>query len=317
MWMNRSWKPTTIPDSIEYIRKSWKSAEGYEVRDLYRSGKVQMTGAFRDPKLEEKTGQFVYFYASGQQSSAGKYIDGKKDGVWIDWHPNDQKEAEGVYQNGEREGKWLFWNTAGRIISEGEYIKGKFTGRWENLHDNGKVSSTGNYVDGKAEGKWEGWYANGQPDYVAIYKSGKLHGSGTWYYRNGRKSAEEVYQDGEKISGTYWDLLGNDVTGKVKEQAMPEYPHGGIAGLMKYFRSELVYPKKARRKGIEGRVKVRFVVGMDGNIIDPVVTESVDPLLDEEAVRVISGMPKWIPGIQHNRPVQVYYTLPVSFRLED
>ncbi len=98
-------------------------------------------------------------------------------------------------------------------------------------------------------------------------------------------------------------------------EKMPEFP-GGMAECMKYVGKNIKYPTIAQENGIQGRVIVQFVVNKDGSIVDVVVARSVDPYLDKEALRVVKGMPKWIPGEQRGKPVRVKYTLPVMFRLQ-
>lgn len=102
---------------------------------------------------------------------------------------------------------------------------------------------------------------------------------------------------------------------EVVEQ-MPEFPDGGMAGLMKYLSKNIKYPTIAQENGTQGRVTVQFVVNKDGSIVDAKVLRGVDPYLDKEAVRVIMGMPKWKPGMQRGKPVRVKYTVPVMFRLQ-
>ena len=102
---------------------------------------------------------------------------------------------------------------------------------------------------------------------------------------------------------------------QVVEQ-MPEYPDGGMAGLMKYLSGAIRYPAIAAENGVQGRVTVQFVVNRDGSIVDAQVLRGVDPYLDKEALRVINGMPKWKPGMQRGKPVRVRYTVPVNFRLQ-
>ena len=97
---------------------------------------------------------------------------------------------------------------------------------------------------------------------------------------------------------------------------MPEFPNGGMAGLMQYLSKNIKYPPIAHENGTQGRVTVQFVVNKDGSIVDAKVLRSVDPYLDKEAIRVISGMPKWKPGMQRGKPVRVKYTVPVMFRLQ-
>lgn len=98
-------------------------------------------------------------------------------------------------------------------------------------------------------------------------------------------------------------------------EKMPEFPDGGMSGLMKYLSANIRYPEAAHKAGTQGRVTVQFVVGKDGSIGDVKVIRGVDPTLDAEAIRVISGMPKWKPGTQKGEPVNVKYTVPVMFRL--
>ena len=94
----------------------------------------------------------------------------------------------------------------------------------------------------------------------------------------------------------------------------PEFP-GGTQALLEYMRTHIRYPADAREQDIQGRVLVVFIVNKDGSIAEPEVVKSVSPSLDEEALRIISTMPKWNPGMQRGKPVRTRYTLPVNFRL--
>ena len=97
----------------------------------------------------------------------------------------------------------------------------------------------------------------------------------------------------------------------------PEYP-GGEAALMEYLRSNLQYPENCKKNKVQGRVLISFVVNKDGSIVEPAVVKSAGPEgveLDVEALRVISGMPAWTPGMQNGEAVRVQYTIPVVFQL--
>lgn len=109
-------------------------------------------------------------------------------------------------------------------------------------------------------------------------------------------------------------VTSDDQTFSVVEQ-MPEYPGGMRAGL-EFMARNLRYSTKAREAGKQGRVIVQFVVRKDGSLSDFKVLRPVDPWLDAEAIRVISTMPKWKPGMQDGKPVSVKFTLPVTFMLE-
>ena len=90
---------------------------------------------------------------------------------------------------------------------------------------------------------------------------------------------------------------------------------GGYEGLLNFLGQNLKYPQDAFKQGIEGRVVVRFTVSKEGSIKDINVIRSLSPSCDAEAVRVVSIMPKWVPGMQKGKPVDVIYTLPFSFKL--
>ena len=105
------------------------------------------------------------------------------------------------------------------------------------------------------------------------------------------------------------DLDGDDDWGKPVE----EFP-GGINALMGYLRDNMVVPDSCWENNIQGRVLVTFIVEKDGSITKPVVVKSVHPILDAEALRLVSAMPKWKPGRQNGEVQRVKYTIPVNFR---
>ena len=97
-------------------------------------------------------------------------------------------------------------------------------------------------------------------------------------------------------------------------EKMPVYP-GGDAALFKFIYENIQYPQEAKEKGIQGKVILRFVVTSGGSVEDVTVVRGVDPLLDDEAVRVMSMVPDWTPGTQGGKPVNVWYSVPISFAL--
>ena len=137
-----------------------------------------------------------------------------------------------------------------------------------------------------------------------------------------------VLKDQEIISKIYGDKAKDGVimikTKKtpVKEklifqvaEEMPEFP-GGMEECMKFIKQNTLYPIEAYRKGIHGRVLVSCVISDKGDIESPHIYRSVNPLLDAEALRVIQSMPKWKPGKQRGKPVNVMFMFPVAFNLQ-
>jgi TonB family protein len=99
-------------------------------------------------------------------------------------------------------------------------------------------------------------------------------------------------------------------------EKMPEFP-GGQAALMQYLSSNIKYPEECRKMGVEGKVYVKFIVDVTGNIVNVQVLRGISDgkLLEKEAVRVVQAMPKWKPGTQGGKAVGVYFTLPIAFKL--
>ena len=98
-------------------------------------------------------------------------------------------------------------------------------------------------------------------------------------------------------------------------ETMPYFP-GGQELLLKYLAVNIKYPASAVKAKKQGRVIVTFIVQKDGSVTHAKIAKSIDPELDAEALRVVRAMPKWIPGTQFGKPVNVKYTLPVKFSLQ-
>ena len=98
-------------------------------------------------------------------------------------------------------------------------------------------------------------------------------------------------------------------------EQMPTFP-GGDAALMKWLSSHIQYPTMAQENNVQGRVVVQFVVTKTGQVGEVKVVRSVDKDLDREAVRVCKSLPKFVPGRQNGQAVNVWYTLPVTFKLQ-
>lgn len=108
-----------------------------------------------------------------------------------------------------------------------------------------------------------------------------------------------------KVEGKVWQVV----------EHMPEFP-GGMQGLMQYISKSIKYPVETQKAGAQGRVIVQMIIDKDGNITEPTVISSVTSVLDAEAIRLVSNMPKWKPGTEKGKPVNVKYTIPIMFKLQ-
>lgn len=127
-----------------------------------------------------------------------------------------------------------------------------------------------------------------------------------------------------KLKRVIVDRESDNATAKTPAQASdkistaaetaPSFP-GGMGAMMSWLGQNMQYPAYAQSKNIQGRVIVRFVVLSDGSIGEIQLAKSIDPELDKEAVRLVKAMPRWTPGTAGGKAVNVWYTLPITFRL--
>jgi len=117
-------------------------------------------------------------------------------------------------------------------------------------------------------------------------------------------------------------IIEDDDEGEDKEEEIfvfvedqPGYP-GGEEARLKYLRDNIKYPEMAKESGIQGTVYVTFVVEKDGRISNVKILRGIGGGCDEEAMRVIKGMPKWKPGKQRGRPVRAQFNMPIRFILQ-
>jgi TonB family protein len=130
----------------------------------------------------------------------------------------------------------------------------------------------------------------------------------------------------ENPEDEYVEIQRGDSTYKVKAydaksgtfiivQDQPTFM-GGDEARIEYIKENLRYPDEAREKGIQGIVFVTFVVEADGSISNVRLLRGIGGGCDEEAVRVIENMPRWIPGKQRGQAVRVQFNMPIRFTLE-
>lgn len=158
------------------------------------------------------------------------------------------------------------------------------------------------------------WYEDGQLKSELPYSRNNLHGLLTTYYPNGSVRRKDKFENNVLQYGECFDISGKKL--KHFPYHIPPSFQGGIPKFKQYISKNLIYPKDLSNAGIEDRVIVSFFVETDGSI-SSVAAEDNTPikLFKEEAIRLVSEMPQWIPGKIDGETVRLKCHLPIHFQL--
>ena len=245
----------------------------------------------------------VYLQSSGRASVKDYYIDGK-----LQMTGRYRSDALNV-----RHGDFVYYHVNGEVSSKGSFAGDHKTGPWQWFHPDASLKEKGSYDKrGLKTGTWRSWYENGKTDFEGSFKKDRRIGTWHWYHRSGELSAVEQYSDGKVTETMYYNALGVECSTIEGKDDHPQFK-GGEDRLLRYIQTELKYPAEAKPDSTYGTVWVRFLVDEAGATTDVSIRESVHPLLDKEAMRVIKNMPNWQPGRKHGRATEYYLELPFHF----
>ncbi|MCW3120941.1 MAG: TonB-dependent receptor [Flavipsychrobacter sp.] len=139
--------------------------------------------------------------------------------------------------------------------------------------------------------------------------------SGIIYLQSCKPQAEPQKDKPAAMKTVYDTISAGKISGHREVLTFAEKMPTTNYDLGKYLGQNIKYPENARKKGIQGRVIVRFIVNENGAVSDASVVNAADPELAAEALRVISAMPPWTPAEQKGQKVAVYFTQPISFKI--
>lgn len=193
-----------------------------------------------------------------------------------------------------------------RVIQQDSVNGGEFL--VQDFYPTGQLQMRGNYVSlnpEKRNGDFMWWFQDGNIQREAIYKNDTIVKITDWdengdIIRQQEYRRTVTYQDGEAI----YDIKSIDLA--------PEYP-GGNDEMNAFISKNIQFPIEAAKNGIKGKVVAKFVIDRKGKVKNLEIIQSVHELLDQEALRVIRLMPKWTPGEQNGKKVNVMFSLPINF----
>lgn len=184
-------------------------------------------------------------------------------------------------------------------------------------YKSGKIEAERTYSDyfhSVQNGISKEWFETGLLSVQATYKKGKLDGILRTFWPSGKPKRIDLFKNDICINGTCFDSSGLQIP-HFDYQQKPEFP-GGDAKLIQYIAENTKYPEIALMEGYEGTVYIRFVITKTGDIGEAKTLNSIHPLIDHEALRVVKSMPKWKPGYNDGEPVNVWFIVPINFKLQ-
>jgi TonB family protein len=281
----------------------------------------------------EKNKKYTYFYEKGTPKYEVSYLNDTLDGYLRMYNPDSSIQRIELFKNNKSVRLECYSQETSKcpqlidtlklvapnfpkfvskeVISKDSFVFITFTTDKENCKDveyHGPESLKKEILNWFNSIRWEREKLNGKEcnsDVVIAYNLKEL--PDFKLYRNFKPDLFE--------SNYFFTNSTTSLVSKVGEK-MPEFP-GGIDKMMKYLGSNIRYPAEATEFGIQGRVIVSFIICSDGSMCNYRIFKGVSEELDNEAIRVVSQMPRWIPGTQFGKPVPVLFTLPIVFCLKE
>jgi TonB family protein len=220
-------------------------------------------------------------------------------------HKDGKLKVEDHYRNGQIQMSGTYTSLVPREIEEGHFTY--YTERGIKIRDE--------YFQ---EGLLEGEYLNydtttGHLVLKVNFKHDKWDGHRIAYYPSGVIYRDEIYMDGVFVSGKCFDEKSKEIKFFPRE-VVAEYP-GGDTALQAFIYSHLIYPEVAKKLAIQGTVRVKFVLGIDGRVEDAGIDQSENIVLNDAALEVVKKLPKFKPAKQEGKPVRFALALPIVFKI--
>jgi antitoxin component YwqK of YwqJK toxin-antitoxin module len=277
-------------DDARFYSLEIKTDSGWYKTDYFVSiKKLQTVGLYEDQEDLMPNGTFYWFYFNGALESVGKYIHGKKSGIWMDYFPDRTLKDSANYEDGHPIGISLGWYKNG-ASRDSLNVDSNGNGVYISWFDNGNPSSAGRYTDfNKQQGKWQ------------------------YFHKNGRMSSLEIYHLDTLIDKNYFDEDGNPMSDTTSNDRDVQFV-GGEKAWNKYFDKNVYFPSGYEFKnGYQAIVTVTATVNEDGKVIDYQVSLPLNPAFDKAALGLFDNSPLWEPAISHNRKVYGTVSRSINF----
>ncbi len=279
----------------------------YILRTFQPEKRLMLTETrFLDKKLKIKDGKELRLIYSTYDTEIGNYVNDKEDGKWVQVDTSGKIKAIYHFLNGKKEGIGYRFYPNRQTERKYFYQNDIPIGRWQYYHENGKIEHEEKYLDGKLDGEVNYYDSTGILVVTKIYKKGDLEK--TFKIKESAIEEDEIFQVSENAP----HFIGN-----CKKKLNPEeFQECNQKEMYMFLGENIKYPVIAQKLNVSGRVFLRFVVEKDGTIGEIKLLTPLCESLEQEAIRVIKLMPKWEPGYEGGKPVRVFYTMPIVYKLD-
>ena len=288
-WYDYQWKETDAANA-RFFGEIKHTDSGWHRRDyfMHETNNLQMDGTYLDSSCKVANGFFYYFHANKNLKSFGRFVNGKKDGLWLSFHNNGVLSDSTFYEDGRITGTSMGWYPNG-FLADSNIVNGGIRTAF-NWFDNGHLSSAGRYNSlGRMIGKWQFFYPSDQ-----------------------LASLESYDETGRLIDKTYFDENGNsmDTTDRSKPAEFP----GGLKAWQKYLDKKLYFPSQFKIVNSDKAVVViDFTIRENGSVENVFVETPFYEPFNVIVLDVIKKSPKWNPAFFHNRNVKFRHLQAITF----
>ena len=310
IYLNQNLQLTTAKQAA-FAGVSIKVDGGWMLYAVYPDTTPLVKAFYKDKQLTIKQGPYTVYYPKSKKAREGFYNNNQMSGTWRFWYANGQLKDSGRVNNDYLSGFWKSWHSNGQLMTEVNFKEQLTPAETNALQLLAMAQVPPPYI-GIRQGGYKSWYNSGQTESIGQFRDNLMTGTWLWFHENGARATEEEYKDGI-ITG----LQCFDTTGK---------PTGDMCSidkpaLLKHFgdykafvQENLVWPDEARRKKIQGDVKVTFTISSHGTLQSLEVT-GTEPVLKKAVEDLFAQMKEWEPAISHNRTIEFSDEMIIPFRL--
>lgn len=235
-----------------------------------------------------------------------------KEGICIEYHKNGMIKDSGLYINNKQEGTFLGWYENGMEHHVCNFKNGLPVDTCYTFRENGSLSQI-TITDNLGNGKFQDYYESQKVKLIGRLQNGQRNGIWQLKREDGTRKMQLKYQMDSLVQSTCFKEDGETVVNGVCIFEKPAQFPNGIEGWKNFLQKQLQYPEIALEQGIQGVVKIQFVVKQDGTLDDMKILSSPHPILSKEVLRLMNKSPKWEPAIQYNEPVIYRHIQAVTF----